>query len=147
MAKRLGITSLTRDDYGLALALGAGEVSLLEMTGAYQTLANVGQRVQPHAIAQILDAAGNDLTPPLARQEQVVRQEHAYLITNILRQNDPQALPQTMTLSRPVAFKTGTTNDFRDNLVIGCTPDLVVGVWLGNADNSSMKGTTEFPGS
>ena len=58
MAKRLGITTLTRDDYGLSLTLGGGEVSLLEMTGAYSVFANGGKRVPPVAILKIIDFEG-----------------------------------------------------------------------------------------
>ncbi|MGC9083250.1 MAG: transglycosylase domain-containing protein, partial [Anaerolineae bacterium] len=144
MAARLGITTLTREDYGLSLTLGGGEVPLLELTGAYAVFANGGVRVPPTPILYIEDNQGNILLdhrrPPAG--EPVIRPEHAYLITSIL--SDRQArcpafgCPNALELSRPAAAKTGTTNDYRDAWTVGYTPDLVVGVWVGNADNSEM---------
>ena len=149
MAARLGITTLTRDDYGLSLTLGGGEVKLLELTGAYAVFANNGVRVPPIPILRIEDSQGNVLVDNSARSgTQVIRPEHAYLITSIL--SDRQArcpafgCPNALELSRPAAAKTGTTNDFRDAWTVGYTPDLVVGVWVGNADNSEMD---HVPGS
>jgi len=149
MAARLGITTLTREDYGLSLTLGGGEVRLLELTGAYAVFANGGVRVPPTPILRIEDSRGNVLVDNSGRAgEQVVRPEHAYLITSIL--SDRQArcpafgCPNSLELSRPAAAKTGTTNDYRDAWTIGYTPDLVVGVWVGNSDNSEM---VNLPGS
>ena len=143
MAARLGITTLTRDDYGLALTLGSGEVSVLEMAGAYQAIANQGLLVPPTAILQITDNFGQavEYTPPKP-PVQVLRPEHAYLISNILADNEartPAFGPNNpLRLSRPAAAKTGTTNDYRDSWTLGYTPDIVTGVWLGNADNTPM---------
>ena len=89
MAHRLGITTLTRPDYGLSLTLGGGEVSLLELTGAFAILANNGGRVPPVAITRIEDHQGNviyEYQPPAG--EQVIRPEHAYLISSILSDNE-----------------------------------------------------------
>ncbi|MCK6629568.1 MAG: penicillin-binding protein 1C [Anaerolineae bacterium] len=142
LAARLGITTLTRDDYGLSLTLGSGEVSLLEMTGAYQAIANGGVLVPPTAILKITDAFGRDIEPIRPQPRPVLRPEHAYLITDILADNEarlPAFGPDSpLFLSRPAAVKTGTSNDFRDNLAIGYTPDIVAGVWVGNADNTPM---------
>jgi 1A family penicillin-binding protein len=142
MATRLGITSLTRDDYGLSLALGSGEVSLLEMTGAYQVMANGGLRQPPTAILKITDIAGREIEPIRPQPQQVLRPEHAYLMTHILADNEARipgfGADSPLHLSRPATAKTGTSNDFRDNWLIGYTPDIVTGVWVGNADNSSM---------
>ncbi|RME48144.1 MAG: penicillin-binding protein 1C [Caldilineae bacterium] len=146
MAKRLGITTFTRDDYGLSLALGSGEASLLEMTAAYQVLANGGVRIPPYAITQVLDAGGEEIFQSPQAALQVVRPAHAYLITAILSSADPHSNLSALSLSRPAAFKTGTTNDFRDSWVIGYTPDLVVGVWVGNADYSPMENVTGLVG-
>ena len=84
LARRLGITSLNRPDYGLSLTLGGGEVSLLELTGAYQVLANEGRRVAPVAITKVVDHKGSvvfEYTPTSG--EQVVRAAHAYLLSSI----------------------------------------------------------------
>ncbi len=151
MAKRLGITTFTRDDYGLALTLGGGDVSLLEMTGAFSVFANGGQRVPPVAILKITDFAGNLIYEYKPQPgEQVIRAEHAYLISSILSDNDSRSwmFGRNSVLNLPfqVAAKTGTTNDFRDNWTLGYTPDLVTGVWVGNADYTPMVNTTGLTG-
>jgi membrane peptidoglycan carboxypeptidase len=165
-AERLGITTLTRHDYGLALTLGGGETTLLEMTGAYSTLANGGRRVVPVAITRIDNSSGATLCaqptqpnevktsadgaplPPCQAMpqswgQQVVRPEHAFLISDILSDNGARALAfgpnSTLRLgSANAAVKTGTTNDYRDNWTVGYTPNLAVGVWVGNADFTPM---------
>ncbi|MGQ9785832.1 MAG: penicillin-binding protein 1C, partial [Anaerolineae bacterium] len=151
MARRLGITTLTRRDYGLALALGSGEVSLLELTGAYQVVANMGARVPPVAILRVTDGLGRLVEayqPP--QGEMVLRPEHAYLITHILADNEARTplfgSHSPLRLSRPAAAKTGTTNDFRDSWTIGYTPEVVVGVWVGNADNRPARGLSGLVG-
>jgi 1A family penicillin-binding protein len=145
LARSMGIT--TFDDakrFGLALTLGGGEVRLLELTAAYGAFANGGYRAEPVTITRVEDSEGRllkawEATPgPRVMDERV-----AYLITDILSDN----LARTPTfgegsalrLSRPAAVKTGTTTDWRDNWTVGYTPDLVVGVWTGNADNEPME--------
>lgn len=164
-AESLGITTLTRKDYGLALTLGGGDVTLLEMTGAYAAFANGGKRVFPVAITRIENSLGAaicqqpaqhgdvNLAPngdplpacqpvPPNWEQQVVRPEHAFLISDILADNHARALAfgpsSALKLSFPAAVKTGTTNDYRDNWTVGYTPNLVVGVWVGNADYTPM---------
>lgn len=151
MAERLGITSFTRPDYGLALTLGGGDVSLLELTSAYSVFANHGKRMPPVAILKIVDFQGNvvyEYQPP--QGEQVIRAEHAFLISSILSDNDARSwmFGRNSLLNLPfqVAAKTGTTNDFRDNWTLGYTPDLVTGVWIGNADYTPMVNTTGLTG-
>jgi penicillin-binding protein 1C len=151
VAKRMGITTLTRSDYGLALTLGGGEVSLLEMTSAYGVFANGGLRKPLVAITRILDYTGAvvfEASPPTG--EQVIRAEHAYLISSILSDNNARtpAFGPNSVLALPfvAAAKTGTTNDFRDNWTIGYTPDIVVGVWIGNSDYTPMQNTTGLTG-
>ncbi len=150
-AKRLGITSFIREDYGLSLTLGGGELSLLELSGAYSVFANGGKKVTPQAILRITDYRDElvyEYTPPPG--DQVIREEHAYLISSIL--SDTRARVPAfgsnpiINLPFPVAAKTGTSNDFRDNWTLGYTPDLVVGVWVGNADYTPMLNTTGLSG-
>lgn len=150
-AHRMGITTLTRDDYGLSLTLGGGEVTLLELTGAYATFANGGRRIPPVAITRIEDFSGNlvfEYRP--SGGEQLVRPEHAYLITSILSDNaarTPAFGPNSvLNLPFPAAAKTGTTNDFRDNWTLGYVPELAVGVWVGNADYSPMQNVSGVTG-
>jgi 1A family penicillin-binding protein len=144
MAHRLGIESLNRPDYGLSLTLGGGDVTLLEMAGAYAVFANQGKRVPPVAILRIEDAAGRvieEYQPPTG--EQVISPQHAYLISDILSDNNARAPMfgenNVLKLSRPAAAKTGTTDDWRDSWTVGYTPELVAGVWVGNADNTPMN--------
>jgi penicillin-binding protein 1C len=151
MAKRMGITTLTRDDYGLALTLGGGDVSLLELTSAYGIIANAGKRIPPVAITKITDYQGNlvyQYTQPEAQQ--VIRAEHAYIISSILSDNNARTpmfgANSVLNLPFTVAVKTGTTNDYRDNWTLGFTPDLVAGVWVGNADYTPMENTTGLTG-
>ncbi len=150
-AKRMGITTLTRDDYGLSLTLGGGEVILLELTSAYGVFANAGRRMPPVSITKIVDYSGNvvyEYKPPAG--DQVIRPEHAYLISSILSDNDARTpafgLNSVLNLPFQAAVKTGTTNDFRDNWTLGYTPDLVVGVWIGNADYTPMVHSTGVTG-
>ncbi|MBM3151603.1 MAG: penicillin-binding protein [Chloroflexi bacterium] len=147
MAERLGVTSLTRDDYGLSLTLGGGEVSLLEMTGAFSVFANQGRRVPPVAILKIVDFEGNlvfEYAAPAG--EQVITAGHAFLISSILSDNEARApmfgRNSVLALPFPAAAKTGTTNNFMDNWTIGYTPDIAVGVWVGNADYTPMAENT-----
>ncbi|HNT23122.1 MAG TPA: transglycosylase domain-containing protein [Anaerolineales bacterium] len=151
MASRLGITTFTRPDYGLALTLGGGEVSLMEMTGAYAVLANGGRRVAPVAITRILDHNGELVYEyQVPAGEQVVRSEHAYLLWSILSDNEARtpAFGANSVLNLPflAAAKTGTTNDYRDNWTMGYTPDIAVGVWVGNSDYTPMQNTSGLTG-
>jgi membrane peptidoglycan carboxypeptidase len=151
MAKRLGITTLTRTDYGLSLTLGGGEVTPLELTGAFAVIANGGMRVPPVAITKIETYDGKTVfayQPPAG--EQVIRAEHAFLISSILSDNEARTpmfgANSVLNLPFVSAVKTGTTNDFRDNWAVGYTPDLTAGVWIGNPDNTEMIGTTGVSG-
>jgi 1A family penicillin-binding protein len=143
MARRLGITSWDNPErFGLALTLGGGEVSLWQLTGAYAAFANGGRRVAPYDIMRIEDGQGNILYQAEPRSQQVLDPRIAYLITDILA--DPQArIPafgegSALDLPFPAAVKTGTTTEWRDNWTVGYTSELVVGVWVGNADNQPM---------
>jgi 1A family penicillin-binding protein len=149
MADRLGIKSFGSDPskYGLALTLGGGELTPLELTSAYGAFANGGKKVTPHLIARVTTSGGQVLyEAPTAPGEQVLDPRIAYLISDMLSDNDartPAMGPASpLKLDFPVAAKTGTTNDYRDNWTIGYTPLLVVGVWAGNTDNSPMAAGT-----
>ncbi|MBS3751337.1 MAG: transglycosylase domain-containing protein, partial [Anaerolineales bacterium] len=128
-ARRMGISTFNRDDYGLSLTLGGGEVTLRELTAAYATMANGGRQIPPVVITKIEDYQGNLVyehqTPS---GEQIIRPEHAFLISSILSDNEARtpAFGPNSVLNLPfqAAAKTGTTNDFRDNWTMGYTPDL-----------------------
>jgi len=125
------------------LTLGGGEVRLLELTSAYGVLATGGVRHEPVCITRVKDGAGRVLyeREPSPGQR-VLPAPVAFLITDILSDDDARLLGfgegSVLNLRRPAAVKTGTTTDWRDNWTVGYTPDLVVGVWAGNADNSPM---------
>ncbi|MDF1500641.1 MAG: transglycosylase domain-containing protein [Anaerolineales bacterium] len=150
-ARRVGITTLNRNDYGLSLTLGGGDVTLLDLTKVFATYANGGVQLPPNGILRIEDTDGAVVyqyeTPA---GEQLIRPEHAYLITDILSDNaarTPAFGPNSaLRLPFPAAAKTGTTNDFRDNWTLGYTPDLAVGVWVGNADYTPMRDTSGLSG-
>ena len=152
MAHRLGITTLTRPDYGLALTLGGGDVTLMEMTTVYAELANGGRRVTPQPILRIVDSANRVLfEAPKQAGAQLIDERYAYIISSILSDNSARAptfgVQNSLVLSRPAAAKTGTTDDYRDAWTIGYTPPsvdksspgVVTGVWVGNSDGRKMK--------
>ncbi len=153
-AEVMGLTfpGVTPIQAGLPGALGAFDVRLYDMVVAYGTLANSGRRVTPHAIVRVLDNNGAEVSlPPLPQPQQVIQPEHAYLITSILSDNVARtpAFGANSPLNIPgyqVAAKTGTTNEDRDNWTVGYAPNVVVGVWHGNTDNSPMRGTTGLTG-
>lgn len=174
-AERMGVKSLSGGAYGLSLTLGGGEMTLLELTGAYAVLANQGVRVPPVAIQCVIGANGQLLGQGVeelsaAPCREAASQPHgalliepasgqraapagfAYQITSILADNEARtpAFGPTSVLrlpgDRPAAVKTGTTNDFRDNWTVGYTPDLAVGVWVGNSDGTPMRGVSGVAG-
>ncbi len=150
-AERMGITTLDREDYGLSLTLGGGDVSLLEMTGAFSIFANNGVKQSPFSITKIVDHFGKLVYEHEATSgEQVIRSEHAYLISDILSDNNARspAFGSDSILNLPfkAAVKTGTTNDFRDNWTLGYTPDIAMGVWIGNADYTPMRNVSGVTG-
>jgi 1A family penicillin-binding protein len=144
-ARAMGITTFDdADRFGLSLTLGGGEVRLLELTGAYGAFANGGRRVEQVLITRVEDSSGRVLKVwETAPGEQVLDERVAYLITDILSDNFARISTfgewSVLNLTRPAAVKTGTTSDWRDNWTVGYTPDLVVGVWAGNADNEPME--------
>ncbi len=150
-AKRMGITTLTQNDYGLALTLGGGEVTLLQLTNAFSVFANQGRYIEPVAILKIVDHEGNVVYEHEQTEgKQVIRPEHAYIMSSILSDNAARTpmfgSNSVLNLPFQAAVKTGTTNDFRDNWTVGYTPDLAVGVWVGNPDYTPMVNTTGLTG-
>ena len=162
MAHRLGITTLNKDYYGLSLTLGGGEVKLIDMAYAFSVFANNGQMVgepvppeeqrpgyrtlNPVAILQVRDSDGNILYQyEKPETQQIISPQLAYMMNNVL--SDPTPRPPAFGRfakylvldDRPVAAKTGTSNDYRDAWTIGYTPQIVTGVWVGNADNTPMN--------
>ena len=151
-ARQLGISTLgDPDEYDLSLALGGGQMTLLELTGAYAVLANNGLKTDHPAILAIYDADGNLLHEPArAPSLQILDPRVTWLLSDILSDDDARALGfghnSTLKIDRPAAVKTGTTTNFHDNWTIGYTPDLVVGAWVGNSDYKAMKDVTGLTG-
>ena len=145
-AERLGITTVKPDPsrYGLALVLGGAEVTLLDMTHAYGAFARDGVQTEKSAILRIEDANGKILEEKKEEGFQALDAEVARTINDILSDNEarqPIFSPNSSLHmpNRPVAAKTGTTQDYRDAWTIGYTPSLVAGVWVGNNDNSPIQ--------
>jgi penicillin-binding protein 1A len=141
VAHRLGITSdLARD---ASLALGTSEVTLLDLTTSYCAFASGGRGAIPYAIAEIRDKSGAVLYHREGDgggriiQPQLVGEMNRMLASVIARGTGRSAA-----FDRPIAGKTGTTQDFRDAWFVGYSADLVAGVWFGNDDNSPMKHVT-----
>lgn len=142
-AHDLGIKSLNDPDrYGLTLVLGGGEVSLLDMVSAYGVMANDGIRNPYRSILEVSDNEGTILektgaNPTQALEPDIARQISSILSDTSVRMNSLKPIGESV--GRPVAIKTGTTNDYRDVWTIGYTPDIVVGAWAGNNDNTPMQ--------
>lgn len=151
MLQRLGLRSLDETEtYGLTLALGGGEVTLLELVNAYAALA-AGEQALPYAVERVRDSAGRVLYEHGASAtRRVLSAQHAYLVTDVL--SDPDArIPgfggvTPFDLPFEAAVKSGTSTGFRDNWTVGYTPDLAVGVWAGNADGTPMRDVSGVEG-
>ncbi len=142
---------VTERSCGITWTLGTCEVKLLDMTYAYSSLATNGamagmptledlpsgyRKLDPSGVLKIEDSQGRVLYEYRPQVDQVVRPAFAYMITDILSK---EAINWSrLTIGRPAASKTGTENDFRDNVVVGYTPELAVGVWMGNSDGTPM---------
>ncbi len=144
-AEDMGLTTLKdRSRFGLSLVLGGGEIKLLELASAFGVLATEGVRHAPVSILRIENSKGEVLEEFKDEPSQVLDPEISRLVTNILSDNNariPIFGPRSPLFfeGRPVAAKTGTTNEFRDGWTLGYTPSLVAGVWVGNNDNIPIK--------
>ncbi|MDO8529267.1 MAG: penicillin-binding transpeptidase domain-containing protein, partial [bacterium] len=145
-AKKMGITGLNNPDrLGLSLVLGGGEVKLLDHVNAYGTFAAGGIKHNTAAILKIEDGKGKIFEQyKQSDGERVVDEKYIAMIDHIISTNDYRApiFGENSPLrfdNRPVAAKTGTTNEFRDGWTIGYTPSIVAGVWAGNNNNSPMR--------
>lgn len=145
LLRRAGFTSLTKpaDFYGLGLALGNGEVRLLDLTNAYAALARGGvYKPVLFATTPIIRAPG--------RETRLLTPQASYLVTDILADNNARApafgLNSPLSLPFPFAAKTGTSKDYKDNFAIGYTARWTVGVWVGNFDATSMQKVSGITG-
>jgi penicillin-binding protein 1A len=125
----------------LPIALGAGEATLLEMTAAYAAFGNEGLRMKPFLITRITDRDGNVIEEPRPRAADAIRADTAYLMTHLLRGVVERGTAvRAKALGRPIAGKTGTTNDFTDAWFIGYEPSLAAGVWIGFDEKKETLG-------
>ncbi|MBI3756047.1 MAG: PBP1A family penicillin-binding protein [Deltaproteobacteria bacterium] len=137
-AKKLGIQSPLNND--LSLALGSSSLSLLELTSAYSTFANMGRRAEPVFITKITDKAGNILEEtPAPTLQDVLSPQTAFIMTNLLQGVIQEGTGQrAKALGRPAAGKTGTTNNLNDAWFVGFTPDILAGAWIGYDDERPL---------
>ncbi len=137
-----GLNTLTRkpEDYGLGLTIGGGEVTLLELTTAYSCLARLGTHRAP---VLLMDA-------PVSPEVRVFDPAACWLLADVLADNDARTrsfgMDSALRLPFPVAVKTGTSTDYRDNWTLGYNARFTVGVWMGNFDNSPMRGVSGVTG-
>ncbi len=149
---RAGLASLRESEQqGLTLALGSGDVSLLDLTAAYQVFGAAGERHEPFAVARIRDARGRILyahAPTVPTR--AIAAEHAFIVADML--SDPLArepgfgTTSAFVTAARTGVKTGTTSGGRDVWAVGFTPERVVGVWVGNADGAPMREISSVTG-
>lgn len=146
LAADMGLTTLTDPErYGLTLVLGGGEVTLLDMTHAYGVFANEGVKAEPRSILKIEDPRGNVVFESKVETKQVLDRNVTLLISDVLTDNVARtplwgANSLVNFTTRDVASKTGSTNNLRDAWLMGYSPNLAVGAWVGNNNNSPMGG-------
>jgi len=146
LAADMGLTTLNDPErYGLTLVLGGGEVRLLDMTYAYGVFANEGVAATPRSILRVEDSRGNIIDENKVETKRVLDKNVALMISDVLSDNVARtplwgANSLVNFPNRSVASKTGSTNNLRDAWLMGYAPNIAVGTWVGNNDNSPMGG-------
>jgi penicillin-binding protein 1C len=146
LASDMGLTTLNDPErYGLTLVLGGGEVRLLDMTHAYGVFANEGVRATPRTILRIEDSRGAVIEETPIETNRVLDRNVALMMSDVLSDNTARiplwgANSLINFRDRDVAAKSGSTNNLRDAWIMGYAPNLAVGAWVGNNDNSPMGG-------
>jgi len=146
LASNMGISTLDDPDrLGLTLVLGGGEVKLLEHTGAYAVFANEGIKTDSRIILKIENNRGELIEEIPVRSQRVLSRDVTLMISDVLSDNNARAPLWGFNslvnfTSRDVASKSGSTNNLRDAWIMGYTPNLAVGAWVGNNDNTPMGG-------
>ena len=149
-AKDMGISTWEDSSrFGLSLSLGGGEVTLIDLAQVYSVFANGGYRVEPMPVNSITDSKKRKIQALYSTKVKVLDEGVSFIISDILADNKARipAFGSNNSLNIPgytVSVKTGTTNDYRDAWTVGYTPNVVVGVWVGNNDNTPMN---KAPGS
>ncbi len=149
LASDMGFETLAPTDtnlknFGLAVTLGGGEVHLIDTVSAYSAFANGGTKVSPVSILKVQDQTGKTMFEfKPVEGLRVMTPEESFLINNILSDNNARLMAfganSLLNTGKAIAVKTGTTNDQKDNWTIGWSQDVMVGVWVGNSDNTPMK--------
>jgi len=146
LAADMGLTTLNEPErYGLTLVLGGGEVKLLDMTHAYGVFANQGIKAEPRSILKIEDSRGNVVYETEVQNQRVIDANVTNMISDVLSDNVARtplwgANSLVNFANRDVAAKSGSTNNLRDAWIMGYTPNIAVGAWVGNNDNAAMGG-------
>lgn len=148
LASDMGLTTLNPNDadrYGLTLVLGGGEVKLIDMTYAYGVFANEGVKAEPRSILRIEDTRGNIIEENKVTTKQILDKNVTLMISDVLSDNVARtplwgANSLVNFPDRSVASKTGSTNSLRDAWLMGYAPNIAVGTWVGNNNNSAMGG-------
>ena len=141
---RFGLATLTETErYGLGLTVGGGEVRLLDLGNAYAALGAQGRLAEPFAVQRVRDRTGAVLYErPAPATRQVLSAEHAYLLSDILSDPDARILGfggvTPFEVPFPAAVKSGTSTGARDTWTLGYTPEVAIGVWVGNADGAPL---------
>ena len=135
-SRKAGIKSELRAD--LSLALGTSEITPLEIASAYATIANLGLKVDPLSVIQIEDYSGKIVKDNIPQKKKVFKEETCYVLINMMEEVIKRGTGWNAKIGRPVAGKTGTTDDFVDAWFIGFTPDLVTAVYIGNDDRKPL---------
>lgn len=149
LADSLGYSTFyPRDRFGLAFVLGGAEVKLVEHVNAFSAFARDGQMSPVVSILKIEDKNGKIIEEYKAEEKKVLEPQIARMINSVLSDNSARAFifgeKNNLVLGgRPVAAKTGTTNDYHDAWTIGYTPSIVTGVWVGNTNNDKMKAAAD----
>ncbi len=144
LAQKAGIKSEMPTD--LTLALGSLSISPLELTSAFAVFANGGKKIKPIAIKYVTDSSGKVLLQNEPQLEDAISPQVAATITDMLKDVVSYGTGGRANIGRPVAGKTGTSNEFRDAWFVGYTPQLVAGVWVGYDDMRKSLGHGEAGG-
>lgn len=145
LAEKMGITTWKeRNRFGLSLALGAGEVKMIDLAQAYSNFANLGEKIRINPILEIKNYLGEEVYKKRIEKEKIIEPEYAYMINSALSDNKARspifgANSKLVIPNKTVAVKTGTTNSLKDNWCIGWTPNYLTVSWVGNNDSSPMS--------
>jgi penicillin-binding protein 1A len=141
-ARKLGLTGELPPF--LPIALGAGEASPVEMAAAFATFANQGLRMKPMLVTRIRDREGNTVEENRPEAKDAIRADTAYIMTSLLRGVvERGTATRARKLGRPIAGKTGTTDDYTDAWFVGYEPDLAAAVWVGHDEKRETLGRRE----